>query len=551
MGMKDESWQGYADAAVLAQVSLRLIAPEEKARWDQLITERHYLKNADLVGRQLRYVAELDGQWVALLGWNVAAYHLKGREAWIGWSIEQQRKRRKFVVQNSRYLLLVDRGRYPNLASRVLSLCSRRVSQDWEAAFGYPLLATESFVDPERFSGTCYRAAGWELLGPTQGYRRHHRDFYQEDGHPKELWVRALHPQAREWLRAPTMPPRFARHEDPAMYCAYTGPQFRSLWERLNQLVDPRKRKGRLHRLAAVLTICALATLCGARGTRAIAEFAAYLNPTQLRLLRCYYSKTRPGYEPPSEPTIRRVLALVSAAAFDQVVTAWLAEQDGPLRRLAVDGKTVKKAKSKEGRALHLVAAVTHETSRLVAQRPVDEKSNEITALRPMLQDVPLDQVIVTADAMQAQQDAARFLTQEKGADYFFSLKGNQPSVQEAAERLLDRSFPPSASGASQDGRQRPWPPGTARTLGLADQPRADGFLRRGASRADPPAFHGTVHRQGKRRRCVGHHQSMPAGRPHRQCRVVAGYRAGAVDDRERESLCAGSHLRRGPLSGP
>lgn len=59
MGMKDESWQGYADAAVLAQVSIRLIAPEEKARWDQLITERHYLKNADLVGRQLRYVAEL------------------------------------------------------------------------------------------------------------------------------------------------------------------------------------------------------------------------------------------------------------------------------------------------------------------------------------------------------------------------------------------------------------------------------------------------------------------------------------------------------------
>ena len=97
------------------------------------------------------------------------------------------------------------------------------------------------------------------------------------------------------------------------------------------------------------------------------------------------------------------------------------------------------------------MAAVTHETARLVAQRPVDEKSNEITALRPMLQDVPLDGVVVTADAMQAQQDAAHFLTQEKGADYFFSLKGNQPSVQEAAERLLDRAFPPSRATASQD----------------------------------------------------------------------------------------------------
>ena len=80
--MKRETWERYADGEVLARVSVRLIDPGEKAAWDQLITERHYLKNAHLVGRQLRYVAELDGQWVALLGWNVAAYHLKGREKW-------------------------------------------------------------------------------------------------------------------------------------------------------------------------------------------------------------------------------------------------------------------------------------------------------------------------------------------------------------------------------------------------------------------------------------------------------------------------------------
>ena len=449
--MKKEAWQGYADAEVLARVSVRLIEPDEKAAWDQLITERHYLKNAHLVGRQLRYVAEMDGQWVALVGWNVAAYHLKGREEWIGWSIEQRLKRRKFVAQNSRFLLLADRGRYPNLASRILGLCCRRLSEDWETAFGYPLLGVESFVDPERFSGACYRAAGWQALGRTQGYRRHHRDFYQEDGHPKELWVRPLHPKSRRWLRAPTMPPRFAKHEDPAMHCAYGVRQFRSLWTRLQVLTDTRKRKGRLYALGSVLTICALATLCGARGTRAIAEFAGYLNQTQLRLLRCYYSKKRKGYVAPSEPTIRRILALVDPAEFDQAVTAWMGEQDGPLTRVAVDGKTVKKAKQADGRPLHLLGAVTHDSARLVAQRPVDEKSNEITALRPMLQDIALDGVVVTADAIQAQQDAARFLTQEKGADYFFSLKGNQPSVQEAAARFLNRAFSPWASAASEE----------------------------------------------------------------------------------------------------
>ena len=452
--MKTNAWKQYADAEILSRVTIRLIEPQEKARWDRLIQERHYLRSADLVGRQLRYVAEVDGEWIALLGWNVAAYHLKWREQWIGWSTEQLLKRRKFVVQNSRYLLLMERGRYPNLASRILSLCCRRLSDDWEAAFGYPVLAVESFVDPERFSGACYRAAGWEILGQTEGSRRHHRDFYIDDATPKELWMRCLHSKARAWLSSESMPPRFAQHEDPAMYCRYTASEFRSLWDRFNQLDDPRKRKGRLHKLASVLTICALATLCGARGTRAIAEFAEYLNQTQLRRLRCYYNKKSGRYEPPSEPTIRRVLQGVSAEALDREVAAWLAEQDTPTRRLAVDGKTVKKARCKNGRPLHLVAAVTHESSRLVAQRKVDEKSNEITALRPMLEDLDLQGVIVTADAMHAQQDAARFLTQEKGADYLFSLKGNQPTVQNAAARCINRAFSPSTSAAGPNDQQ-------------------------------------------------------------------------------------------------
>lgn len=459
--MKTQAWSGYADAEVLGSVRVRLIEPEEKARWDELICSRHYLGNADLVGRQLRYVAEVDGQWVALLGWNVAAYHLQAREAWIGWTIEQRLKRRKFVVQNSRFLLLTDRRQWPNLASRVLALCTRRLAADWEAAFGHPVLVAESFVDPQRFSGACYLAAGWEVAGATRGFRRHHRDFYQADGHPKELWLRALHPKARIWLSRATLPERWARHEDPARHCPYTEPQYRSLWERLNRLKDVRRRKGRRHRLASTLTICALGTLCGARGTRAIADFASYLNQTQLRLLHAYLNPKTGRYEPPSEPTIRRVLKQVPAADFDAEVMAWMQAHDPqPLRRLAVDGKTVKGSRRTDGRPVHLVAGVSPDSLRLVAQRPVDEKSNEITALRPMLGAVPLDGVVVTADAMHAQQDAARFLVQEKGAEYFFSLKGNQPSVQAQAARRLDSAF------FSGDTRPGPQHGETPRTIG-------------------------------------------------------------------------------------
>ena len=467
--MKKEAWKSYADAEILARVRVRLIEPEEKARWDELICQRHYLGNANLVGRQLRYVAELDsGQWIALLGWNIAAYQLKGREEWIEWSVEQRQSRRKFVVQNSRFLLLVERGQYPNLASRVLSLCTRRLSQDWEAAFGHPVLAAESFVDPERFSGGCYRAAGWQPVGATRGYRRHHRDFYQADGTPKELWMCSLHPKARQWLSSERLPERFKRHEDPGWHCAYAAEECRSLFDRMCELKDVRRNKGRRHRLASTLTICALATLCGARGTRAIADFAGYLDQRQLRLLRAYRNPKIGRFEAPSEPTIRRMLKSVPAADFDALIIDWMRACDPqPLKRLAVDGKTIKGSRRSDGRPMHLVGAVSSDSARLVAQRPVDEKSNEITALRPMLESVRLDEVVVTADAMHAQQQAALFLVQEKGADYFFSLKGNQPSVQDKAQALLDSAFPPSTLGAGANPGEAPRTPGDPGNLGL------------------------------------------------------------------------------------
>jgi len=123
------------------------------------------------------------------------------------------------------------------------------------------------------------------------------------------------------------------------------------------------------------------------------------------------------------------------------------------LRQLAVDGKTVKQARAADGRALHLVAAVSPYSWRLCAQRPVDEKTNEITALRPMLEPLALDGVVVTADAMQTQQKAAHFVVQEKGGDYLFTLKGNQPTVQEKAAALLSSAFPPSGSATGADCR--------------------------------------------------------------------------------------------------
>lgn len=119
-----------AEQTILDEVSLRPIEPEERIRFDELICREHYLRSADLVGEQLRYVAESRGRWVALLAWNAGAFHLRDREAWIGWTVRQKRRRLTLVVNNSRFLIRTE-GRVPNLASRVMKQGLQQLSADW------------------------------------------------------------------------------------------------------------------------------------------------------------------------------------------------------------------------------------------------------------------------------------------------------------------------------------------------------------------------------------------------------------------------------------
>jgi hypothetical protein len=160
-----------SEQALLDSLTVRLVTQaEELCRWNQPCTQRHYLKNASLVGEQLRYVAEYQGQWLVLLGWSAPALHLKAREAWLGWTPAQVRARRHLLAQNSRLVLLADRHQFPNLGSRALGLCCQRLSAAWLAAHGHPLVALESFVDSQlMFRGTAYKAAGWLRLGPSAG----------------------------------------------------------------------------------------------------------------------------------------------------------------------------------------------------------------------------------------------------------------------------------------------------------------------------------------------------------------------------------------------
>jgi hypothetical protein len=124
---------GIEEQPLLDQLEIHLLLDrDQQDRWNQLVLEQHYLHTATLVGEQLRYAASYQGQWLALLGWNAAAWHLEAREAWLNWSEGQRRRRLHFLAQNSRFLILADRTQFPSLGTRAMRLCLDRLSQDWQ-----------------------------------------------------------------------------------------------------------------------------------------------------------------------------------------------------------------------------------------------------------------------------------------------------------------------------------------------------------------------------------------------------------------------------------
>ena len=430
----------------LRRVIIRLILSEERERFDALLEQVHYLHSARLGGQSLRYVAEVDGQWVALLTFSGAAPHTKAREDQIRWTPRQRARRLCLVVNNSRFLVLPERQRYPNLASRVLALSLKRLNADWQAHWGHPVVLVESYVDESKYRGTCYRACGFEAVGLTAGYGRSSRDYYWEHDQPKQLYLRELRPRAKGLLRQGRLPADLAEHEEKISGpCPLRAGHLGSLLEVFRQFKDPRRGHGLRHRQPFVLACAAVAMLMGAGSYEAFEDEGCKLTQRQLRALGCRPDPKTDRYRPPSDSTFFRVLNGLEAAEFDLRIGQWMMAQEiSVLQALAVDGKCLRGSARTAGKPLQLLSAVSHRLRLTVAQEPIEEKSNEIPALQPLLRKLPpaaLEGSLITADALHGQQESARFLTQELGADYLFGLKGNQSGVLARAQIKLPQEF--------------------------------------------------------------------------------------------------------------
>jgi hypothetical protein len=179
------------DSRAFAELHLDVVATrKESALWNEYIARYHYLGYNALPGAQLRYLIRFQGQELACLGFGASAWKVAPRDRFIGWTPEQRKRNLHFVVNNARFLILpwVDS---PNLASKILSLATKKLPEDWQERYGYRPVLLETFVQSDRFQGTCYKAANWIHIGITQG--RGKLDVKKQYAVPKkDIWLYPL-----------------------------------------------------------------------------------------------------------------------------------------------------------------------------------------------------------------------------------------------------------------------------------------------------------------------------------------------------------------------
>lgn len=175
---------------------IELVNSQSRDLWGYLVQHHHYLGLPKLVGEHLRYLVYINGQVAACLSWASAAWKVKGRDQFIGWDEETKRKNLHLIANNTRFLI-PEWVKIKHLASRVLALNLKGLSTDWQKIYGHPIYLAETFVDVSRYSGVCYRAANWILVGQTKGSAKK-GNAYLYHGQPKAIY---LYPLRRHFRR--------------------------------------------------------------------------------------------------------------------------------------------------------------------------------------------------------------------------------------------------------------------------------------------------------------------------------------------------------------
>ena len=429
-----------ADESIpLRAVRVRVVRPDEVPRFNALLREHHYLGFRKFCGRRLRHVAVLGDRWLALLGWHAAALHCAARERWIGWHSLQRRQRLFLVVNNSRFLVLPDASGTPHLASRVLGLSLRRLPGDWLARHGHPILLAESFVDPRRFAGTCYRAANWLEIGRTRGFgRTRGARGYVAHGHPKRVFVYPLRRDARQQLAAPVPRPEWLPWR-PRL--KLTNDQMLSLRDFLERVPDPRRRRGKRYPWPALLTIVLAARVAGATTLTEISDFGRALAQAVLQGLGIPCRRQTGQFHAPCISTFHYALKEIEVDTLEDLLAEWTRLQAPDDEPLALDGKVMRGSYDRDREddgsvrdeaPWQQLSAVGILSGLIVGQRGFTgaKEDAEGAILRQSLEPWKNTGRCVIADALHTTLETARCIL-ALGLHYILTVKGNQPLILE------------------------------------------------------------------------------------------------------------------------
>lgn len=433
------------DAVVLKELQVRPVRADEMARVRSLLDDEHYLGSGREVGRTLVQVVHHHERWAALLVWGPAALRLIHREEFIGWTHRQRAERLGLVVQNRRFLVLAA-TRMPNLASRALALGVRHLPEHWQQAHGYAPVLAETFTDIESFEGTCYKAAGWQPCGLTKGFERHRADFYREHRRPKKLWLRVLNRNAKVILIGLDVPAAYlpgCNLQTAERALALKKPHLESLREVLRQVPDPRS-DNRSWPISSLLGLICLGLLAGRKSLAAIHRYGQFLTQQQREWMGFLPKpKGQKGRRAPSYKVLYNLLGQLDPNALADALSGWLAAHHGSLpRALALDGKYVRDLLLTLTFSEHQSGAPVVVT--IASKEPKSEQSKtegELTAAQRLYQQQDLSNAVLTGDALHCEEQSMQLIV-ERGGDFLLQLKGNQPTAQKEAKRIIENDSP-------------------------------------------------------------------------------------------------------------
>lgn len=379
-----------------------LTRPEDIDDAKDILTAGHPLGSNTAMGERMYYVAKYGRDWIAVLVFDasVKANHMRERE--IGWSTTQRDARRRHVVNNSRFLVAAKYQGVANVASKILSLVAERISGDWQRRYGRPILALETYVDPQHNDnqGTCYAAAGWKKLGLSTGYQA----LGQERTHGKWYYLKALHERSYQALCSDiphalmTGVKEVSGESNNNFVLDAAAFNMKELQQALSAVPDPRTPHGVRYKFIPLLSLCIAAVVSGHTQYRQIADWIrAIPAPDRVRFgFR--------GDRTPAETTIGKFLRAIEPTKLNEVLTQWLQKtyprRDG-YQFLVLDGKALRGTHAHAGEQVGFLNVFAAELGIVIEQIPCKKGGGEKVAARAFIDKAQgIEGKVILADAI-------------------------------------------------------------------------------------------------------------------------------------------------------